>query len=99
MPTPVDHDSREVLAFLRGPVGVNTFCFGTIDAVRGGVQHHGLMVSVPEVADPPLDDFGITQSGGFQVEIADDEQRDWFLLWQDGGYVLWEDLNRITMES
>lgn len=94
MPLPRDYE-----AFLRGPVNTNTFAYGTVDAFRAGVQHHGRMTVFPEPSDGGDDDeFGIVAAGGFNVEIADEGDADWFLLWEDGSYILWEDQTRITSE-
>lgn len=95
MATPTEHGKREYEAFLRGPVGLNTFAFGTIDAYRNGVQHQGLLAVVPEPADNPLDDFGIQEGGGFTVVISDEidgaGELDWFLLQENGDRIILED--------
>lgn len=96
MATPTDR--RDYAAFLRGPVATNTFAYGTVDDVRSGVQHHGLMGVFPEPADGNDDDFGIIAPGGFTVEIADEGDDDWFLLAEDGSYILREDQTRIILE-
>ncbi len=83
MPTPTDRRDYEV--FLRGPVGLNTFAYGTVDAYRAGVQHQGRLAFFPEPADDGLDDFGILLSGGFIVEIVDEEgEPDWPILDEAG---------------
>jgi hypothetical protein len=102
MAEPIDHGSRLYLAFLRGPVGPFTFCFGTQDEYRGGYQHYGQLAAVPEPADNALNDFGIQDRGGFTVEIADEPTdagaADWYLLQEDGSRLLQEDLNRFAIE-
>jgi hypothetical protein len=95
---PTEHLRRDYEAFLRGPVATKTFAFGTVDAYRSGVQHHGLLAIFPEPSDGNDDDFGIVAPGGFTVEIADEGDQDWFLLWEDGTYILWEDMTRIITE-
>lgn len=101
MATPTEHAKRAYLAFLRGPVGTSTFCFGTVDEYRGGFQHHGQIAAFPEPADNPLSDFGIQEGGGFTVEISDeiegDGVLDWFLLQPDGSRVLQPALDRISL--
>lgn len=96
MATPTDPRDYEV--YLRGPVGLDTFAFGTVDAYRGGMQHHGLMSMFPAPSENAVTDFGIMQGGGFTVEIADEGELDWFLLWEDGSYILWTDQTRIISE-
>lgn len=99
MAAPISHGSREASAFLRGPVGVNTFALGTVEALRGGVQHRGLLISFPEPTDNPPNDFGIQQSGGFTVEIADEGEEDWWLMQEDGSrFVLEDDSGVLIME-
>lgn len=99
MATPIEHAWREYAAFLRGPVGLNTFGFGTVDAYRAGVQHVGLLQVFPEPSDSSVDDFGIQRGGGFTVEIADEpDDADWFWLWDDGSRILWDDGERIILE-
>jgi hypothetical protein len=103
MATPTPHDKREYEAFLRGPAAVNTFAFGTVDAYRSSVQHHGQLAVIPEPAENPLSDFGIQEGGGFTVvisdEVAGDGVLDWFLLMEGGaGYILAEDGSKIILE-
>jgi hypothetical protein len=99
MAIPTEHLSRAVQAFLRGPVGLNTFGFGTVDAYRGGVQHMGLMAEFPAPQDNPLNDFGIQTGGGFTVELMDEPgTADWFLTLEDGYCLLAEDGSRLVME-
>jgi hypothetical protein len=99
MAIPTEHQSRAYHAFLRGPVGLNTFAFGTVDAYRGGVQHQALIAEFPDPEDNPLNDFGIQQGGGFTVEIVDEPGTDdWLLTLEDGYFLLLEDGSRIVME-
>jgi hypothetical protein len=98
MATPTEHATRAYEAFLRGPADLNTFAFGTVDAYRGGVQHHRGIVGFPEPVDNPLNDFGIQQGGGFAVEIADEGANDWFLLREDGSFLLREDGSKFILE-
>ena len=102
MALPTEHALRETLAFVRGPVPTNQYAYGTVDSYRGGVQHHGLLVSFPEPQDGALNDFGIQQSGGFVIEIADELEAggtaDWILLLEDGSALLTEDLGHFIQE-
>jgi hypothetical protein len=102
MAIPTEHAKRDYLAFLRGPVGTNSFAFGSVAEYRGGVQHHGLVAKFPEPGDNPMSDFGIQAGGGFTVEISDeiegDGLLDWFLLQEDETYLLLEDNTRFAME-
>jgi hypothetical protein len=92
MPTPTEHAWRETWAFLRGPVGVDTFAFGTVDAYRNGVQHAPLLQEFPEPSDNSTDAFGIQAGGGFTVEIADElVDNDWYLLQEDFSRIVLED--------
>lgn len=102
MASPTEHVRREYLAFLRGPVGTNTFAFGSADEYRGGVQHHGQMTAPPEPAESHANDFGFQEMGEFTIEIADEVYDegvgDWFLLMESGERLLQENLDRLVME-
>lgn len=93
MATPTD--PRDYEAYLRGPLGLNTFRLctnNTPNAYRGGVQHDPRLSIFPEPADEGPDDFGIVTGGSFTVEIADEDRAggidglgpDWFLMLEDG---------------
>lgn len=100
MAFPTDHAWREYQAFLRGPVGFNSFAFGTVDAFRAGVQHLGLIITFPEPTENTSDDFGIQQSGGFTVEIADEsDDSDWYILQEDLSRILLEDLSGALIQE
>src|SRR5258706_10646609 len=94
-----DRLQRDYEVYLHGPVGVNTCAFGTVAAVRSGVQHVALLSIFPEPADNGSDDFGIQEPGNFTVEIADEASEggidglgpDWYLLWEDGTRIVLED--------
>jgi hypothetical protein len=92
MATPTEHAWREYEAFLRGPIGVNTFAFGTVSAFRSSVQHIGLLAIFPEPTDAVTDDFGIQPAQTFMVEIADEtDDDDWYITLEDGSRLLLED--------
>lgn len=92
MATPTEHAWREYLAFLRAPVPSAMFRFGTVDEYRGGLQHIGQIATIPAPDDSALNDFGMLQSGGFTVEIADEPANDdWYLLLEDGSRIVLED--------
>jgi hypothetical protein len=89
MAAPDPEAKRGYAAFLRGPVGLNTFAFGTVSAYRSGVQHEARLAVFPEPVDAELDDFGILAPGGFTVEIADEEGlSEWPILDELGEIVL-----------
>lgn len=102
MASPTEHVRREYLAFVRGPVGLNTHAFGTADEYRGGVQHHGLLAAAPEPAENYASDFGIQEVSEFTVEISDEPYEngvgDWFLLLETDERVLQQDQYRLAME-
>jgi hypothetical protein len=103
MATPTEAPKRDYLAFVRGPAGVNTVAFGTLDEPRSGVQHAGLILSFPEPSGGGLNDFGFQEASGFTVEIADEVEGggtlDWYLLQEDVGRILLEDeTGSLTME-
>jgi hypothetical protein len=101
MAIPVEFSWREAQAFLRGPIGRNTFRFATSGIVRNALQYQGLLVDFPAPQDNAVDDFGIQQGGGFTVEIADEsDESDWLLLTEDGSFFLLEDgSGRIILEN
>lgn len=91
MATPTDHDSRGAMVFFRGPVGANTFCYGTKDQLRNGLVHLGRLTEFPQLVDNPLDEFGIQQGASTQIAIADEGDDDWLVLDEDGSPILDED--------
>lgn len=92
MATPLESAKRETQAFLRGPVGYNTLRVATTGVVRAGIQYAGLMPDFPAPQDNAVDDFGIQQGGSFSVEFVDEpDDSDWFLLNEDGSFLLLED--------
>lgn len=101
MAFPPEFLTRTVAAFLRGPVGDNTFRLATAEGVRNGIAYQGLLVRFPEPQDNAVDDFGIQKGGGFTVEISDElDDADWVLLTEDGGFFLLEDgSGRIILEN
>jgi hypothetical protein len=99
MATPTEAAKREYFAFLRGPVGFNTFAYGTVDDERGGVSYQGLLAEFPAPVDNRSDDFGIQEGGGFTIEISDEVhengEADWLVLDEAGDPLLDEELEFI----
>jgi hypothetical protein len=98
VPDPIDHDGRRYETYLRGPVGSDTFCFSTVEETRAGLHHRGLLRVHIEPADAGESDFGIVGNSSFKAEIADEGTEDWFLTWEDGSFILWENLEQIVVE-
>jgi hypothetical protein len=98
MAAPPEHSSRSYRAFVRGPAGINTYAFGTVDEYRDGVQHIGLLADFPTPSDNAPDDFGILSGGSFTVELADQEAGDENVLDEDGAPILDEDGTNIIEE-
>lgn len=98
MPEPPELVGRDYDAFLRGPVGTDTFCFGTRAAWRNSLEHAPRLSVHPAPSDPGESEFGIVGAGTFKVEIADEDDVDWFLEWPDGSFILWENLEQIVVE-